>query len=164
MTRPFIRTSLNPHHPRMLCAKLGWNWPSACGEENFLISLVYFCYFVIMFPFERGVTLHLNKLKYPLPKDVLCLLWLKLWFWRRRWKCEKLTLRQTDRETDRQTDDMRSEKLTMERLRIRLSFIIGFYKLFKHAFWMKIWDPSHEFSNSLHSRKPWQFTKNNINC
>ena len=31
---PFIWTNLNPHHPRMLCAKFGWNWPSGSGEED----------------------------------------------------------------------------------------------------------------------------------
>ena len=31
----FIRTNLNPLHPRMFCAKLGWNWPSGSGEEDF---------------------------------------------------------------------------------------------------------------------------------
>ena len=37
-------------------------------------------------PFEKGGALHLNKLDFPLPKDVLCQVWLKLarWFWRRR--------------------------------------------------------------------------------
>ena len=30
---PFICTSLNPLHPRMLCAKFGWNWPRGSGEE-----------------------------------------------------------------------------------------------------------------------------------
>ena len=32
---PFIWTNLNPLHPRILCAKIGWNWPSGFGEENF---------------------------------------------------------------------------------------------------------------------------------
>ena len=31
----FIWTNLNPLHPRMLCAKFGWNWPSGSGEEDF---------------------------------------------------------------------------------------------------------------------------------
>ena len=31
---PFIWTNLNPHHPRMLCAKFGWNWPSGSGDED----------------------------------------------------------------------------------------------------------------------------------
>ena len=62
-------------------------------------------------PLEKGVALHLNKLKSPLLKDALCQVWLKLakWFWNRRWKCEKLTDRQTDGQT---TDRKWSEKLT----------------------------------------------------
>ena len=51
----------------------------------------------------------------PTPKDALCQVWLVLAqsFWRRRWKCEKFTDRQTDGRTDRQTtDDRWSEKLT----------------------------------------------------
>ena len=31
---PFIWTNLNPHHPRMLCAKFGWNWPCCSWEED----------------------------------------------------------------------------------------------------------------------------------
>ena len=31
---PFIWTKLNPHHPRMLCAKFGWNWLSGSREED----------------------------------------------------------------------------------------------------------------------------------
>ena len=30
----FIWTDLNPLHPRMLCAKFGWNWLSGSGEED----------------------------------------------------------------------------------------------------------------------------------
>ena len=33
---PFIWTNLNSLHPRMLCAKFGWNWASGSGEEDFL--------------------------------------------------------------------------------------------------------------------------------
>ena len=32
---PFIWTKLNPLQPGILCAKLGWNWPSSSGEEDF---------------------------------------------------------------------------------------------------------------------------------
>ena len=37
-------------------------------------------------PMEKGMVLHLNKLEFPLPKDALCQVWLKLakWFRRRR--------------------------------------------------------------------------------
>ena len=54
-------------------------------------------------PLEKGGTLHLNKLQSPPLKDTLCQVWLKLaqCFWRRWWKCEMFT----DRQTDRQTDD-----------------------------------------------------------
>ena len=31
---PFIWTNLNPLHPRMLCAKFGWHWPSGSWEED----------------------------------------------------------------------------------------------------------------------------------
>ena len=31
---PFVWTNLNPLHPRMLCAKFGWNWPSGSEEED----------------------------------------------------------------------------------------------------------------------------------
>ena len=53
-------------------------------------------------PLEKGVALHLNKLESPPLMDALCQVWLKLahWFWRRRWKYEKITDRQTDGRTD----------------------------------------------------------------
>ena len=31
----FIWINLNSHHPRMLCAKFSWSWPSGSGEEDF---------------------------------------------------------------------------------------------------------------------------------
>ena len=31
---PFIWRNLNSLHPRMLCAKFGWNWPGGSGEED----------------------------------------------------------------------------------------------------------------------------------
>ena len=49
---PFIWTNLNPFHPRMLCAKFGLNWTSGSGEEDFLISSMYFHYFVIISPWK----------------------------------------------------------------------------------------------------------------
>ena len=38
-TWPFIWTNLNPLHPRMLCAKFGWNWPNGSGEYENVKSL-----------------------------------------------------------------------------------------------------------------------------
>ena len=81
---PVIWTNLNPLHPRMLCAKFGWNWPSGSGEDfNFVNVLLLFCNYL---PLEKGGALHLNKLKSPSPNDALCQVWLKLaqWSWRRR--------------------------------------------------------------------------------
>ena len=51
---PFNWTNLNPLHPRMHCAKFGWNWPSGSGEEYFLISSMYFSYFVSISPWKRA--------------------------------------------------------------------------------------------------------------
>ena len=53
---PFIWTNLNPLHPRMLCAKFGWNWHSGSGEEDFLKfnSSMYFQYFVNISPWKRA--------------------------------------------------------------------------------------------------------------
>ena len=31
---PFKFTNLNLLHPRILCAKFGWNWPSGSGEDE----------------------------------------------------------------------------------------------------------------------------------
>ena len=50
----FICRNLNPLHPRMLCAKFGWNWLSGSGEDDFLISSMYFHYFVIISPWKRA--------------------------------------------------------------------------------------------------------------
>ena len=40
---PFIWTNLNPLHPRMLCAKFGWNWPSGSGEEDENVKSLWQC-------------------------------------------------------------------------------------------------------------------------
>ena len=48
-----IWSNLNPLYPRMLCAKFGWNWPSGSGEKDFLISSMYFRYFIIISPWKR---------------------------------------------------------------------------------------------------------------
>ena len=37
----------------MHCAKFGWYWPSGSGEEDFQISSMYFCYFVIISPWKK---------------------------------------------------------------------------------------------------------------
>jgi hypothetical protein len=79
-----------------------WFW----RRRFFKIFSVFllFCYYL---PFGMGVTLHLNNLESPLPKDDLCQVWSKLAerFWRRSRKCKKFTDRWTDGQMDGQTDD-----------------------------------------------------------
>ena len=50
---PFIWTNLNPLHPRMHCAKFGWNWPSGSGEKDFFNFVNVFLLFVIISPWKR---------------------------------------------------------------------------------------------------------------
>ena len=53
---PFIRTNLNPLHPRMLCAEFGWNWLIGFGEDYWNLSM-YFRYFILKInylPVEKG--------------------------------------------------------------------------------------------------------------
>ena len=52
---------------------------------------MYFRFFVIISPLEKGRVIHFNKFKFPSPKNDLCQVWLKLalWFLRRWWKCKK---------------------------------------------------------------------------
>ena len=53
-TWPFIWRNLNPLYTRMLCAKIGWNWPSGSGKEDFFfISSMYFPYFVNISPWKK---------------------------------------------------------------------------------------------------------------
>ena len=66
---PFIWTNLNPLHPRMLCAKFGWNWPSGSGEEDFSISSIYFRHF--LFPWKRAGPFIWIKLN-PLHPRMIC--------------------------------------------------------------------------------------------
>ena len=87
---PHICTHLNPHYLMKHRAKYGWNLLIGSGEENiFFISSMYFRSFVIISPWKRagkGWDPSFKKLDFPLPKDALCQVWLKLaqWFLRRR--------------------------------------------------------------------------------
>ena len=50
----FISTNLNLLNQKMLSAMFGWNLPSGSGEKHFfIISSMYFRYFVIIFPWKR---------------------------------------------------------------------------------------------------------------
>ena len=62
------------HHPRMLCAKVGWNCRIGLGEDFWLL-LMYSCNFVIIFLGKRrGPSFELES---PFPKNALCQVWLK---------------------------------------------------------------------------------------
>ena len=46
----FIWTNLTPLHPKMICAKFGWNWPGGSGEDDFSNLFRYFRNFVTISP------------------------------------------------------------------------------------------------------------------
>ena len=68
---PLIWTNLYPLHPRILCTKFGWNWPSGSGEEYFEIPLMYFPYLVIISPWKRAWPFIWTNLN-PLHSRMLC--------------------------------------------------------------------------------------------
>jgi hypothetical protein len=83
-TRPpgtMICRNLNLHYIRKLSCKYYLFWLSG-SKEDFWITLPHFCNYL---PFEEDLALYLNTLEFPLPKDDLYEVWLKLvcWFWRR---------------------------------------------------------------------------------
>ena len=52
---PFIWKKINPHYPRMLFTKFGWNWFSGYGEEDIFFNFVnVFCYIVVISPWKRA--------------------------------------------------------------------------------------------------------------
>jgi hypothetical protein len=61
-----------------------WFW-----RRRYLKIVNVFLLFRYYLPLKKGYPLPLNKRESPLPKDDLCLVWLKLvqWFWR-SWKCK----------------------------------------------------------------------------
>ena len=73
----FCKT-LSPFHLRMLYAKFGWNWPNGSAEEDFHISSMYFCSFVIISPSKKAgpfIWMTLNPLHPRMPCAKL------LWNW-----------------------------------------------------------------------------------
>ena len=79
------------------------------GEDDFSILSMYFRNCVSISSWQNSSC---EKNDSPLPKDDLCQVLLKLpqWFWRRIWKCEKLTT--TLKTTQQTTDKFWSEGLT----------------------------------------------------
>ena len=93
--------------PSLSFAKFDWNWPSGSGEEDFLISSIYFHYFVIISPWQRAVPFIWTNLN-PLHSRMFCaslvdsgrvVLETKMKMWKGL---------QTDGQTDRRTDRRRT--------------------------------------------------------
>ena len=65
-----ICKNLSSSHQMMLCVKFACKWPSDSGEEDInFVNLKVFLLFRFYLPLEKGMTVHLNKLEFPLPKD-----------------------------------------------------------------------------------------------
>ena len=67
----FRWTNLNPLHPRMLCAKFGWNWPNGSGED-------FKCHQCV---FSISLLSPLRNLESQLLMDALCQVWFELAQW-----------------------------------------------------------------------------------
>ena len=101
-----------------------WFW-----RRRFLNFVNLFLLFLNYLRLEKAEALHLNKLEFPLHKDALRQVWLKLvqWFWR-RWKCEKFTTK---------TDKFWSGKLTWAFGEDELKKVT--YMLYKDVFDRPLW-------------------------
>ena len=99
---PFIWTNLKPLHPRVHCAKVGWNWPSGSGEEIFFHFVNVFSLFRNYLPVEKGVAFYLNKLETPPPPNwsMLCAKFGWNWPSGSREEHENVKSLQTDGRTD----------------------------------------------------------------
>lgn len=88
----FERANSIAQYVRKLMLKFGDYRLFSSWAEHFKTHIWYFLslYYLLV---EEVLDLYLKKLESHLPKYALCQVWLKLvkWFWRKRWKCEKLT-------------------------------------------------------------------------
>ena len=60
---PFIWRKMTSPYPRMLCAMFGWYWPND--------SFIFVLFIHDNLSLEKGVTLRLNRYRFPLPKEAL---------------------------------------------------------------------------------------------
>ena len=108
---PFIWTNLYTFHPRMLCTKFSWYWPSGYGEEKIWISSNHFRYFVIIFPWKRVspfIWTNLNSLH---PR-MLCATFNWNWLCGSGEEDENVKSLQTDRQTEgRRTKENRRPQM-----------------------------------------------------
>ena len=91
--------NLNLLHPRMFCAKFGWNCLIGSQEKAFWELSTYFYYFPIISPW-KGVDLSLWKLESPSPKDMFCAKFGSIWLV----ILEKMNMWKVYRWMDRQLD------------------------------------------------------------
>ena len=70
---PVVWPKLNPLYTRMFYARFAWNWPSGSGVE---ITKFYQCDHYL--PLEKCSVHHLNIFEFPLPKNTLCQVKLKM--------------------------------------------------------------------------------------
>jgi hypothetical protein len=98
-----VRTTFSKD-PTLFCDYLPFEQFWGKSFLKIFSKFLLFCYYL---PLGNGVVLHLYNSEFPLPKDDLCQVRLKLaqWFWRRSWKYKCSTDTQM-------TDNERSENLT----------------------------------------------------
>jgi hypothetical protein len=79
-----ICTSLNLQNVRKVFVNMSYSGSVVLKGKNY--DLTKFLHFCDHFPFEEKLAFYLYNLEFPLPKDDLYQVWLKLarWFWRRR--------------------------------------------------------------------------------
>ena len=70
---------MNLLHPKILCAKFGWNWLNGSGEEIFFNFVNVFSLFCNCLPLKKGGALHLHKLESPSPMDALYQVFFRNW-------------------------------------------------------------------------------------
>ena len=80
---PFEHNWINPSSRDALYQV--WLKLANCFSRRFLNFVNVFLLFCYNFPLKKGVTFHLNKYEFPVSKDALCQVQLKLaqWFWKR---------------------------------------------------------------------------------
>ena len=92
---PFVWSNLNLLYQRMLCAKFNLNWSSNWWRFLKLVNVFSLCRYFYYLPLEKSMAFHLLKLETLSAKDAF-LQRLGQCFYRRKWKCEMFTDRQSD--------------------------------------------------------------------
>ena len=102
-------TNLNPHHPICFVSRLKL---AMWFRRKWFSYVVYV--FLLLFLLEKDVAFHFHKLKFLLPKDLLCHIWLKLaqWFWRE--EDDNVKSLQTDKWTDKGQQVIRRVHLSFQ--------------------------------------------------